>query len=122
VVVSFRRWCPFALTIFFSRHVVYRSEHLENRQHPFWNASPPLDLDLFCNGDLDLALKISVFDWEKDGEHRLLGTSVTTTNNLIKQATNRGNADRSKALEIIDDDGKISGIIVILKAQICANT
>ena len=66
---------------------------------------------------MDLELKISIYDWEKDGKHRLLGTSVTTTNNLMKQETNRGNADRSKALEIVDEDGKISGTIVILKAQ-----
>jgi hypothetical protein len=61
---------------------VYRSEIVMNDLNPVWN-SFQLPLDKFCDGNKDLPLLIEVFDWEKNGKHKSMGSFETTVNSLI---------------------------------------
>lgn len=55
------RWSP-----------VYRSEKIDDNLNPFFNEHM-MSLEELCYCDLDWPLRISIFDWEKSGKHKLIG-------------------------------------------------
>lgn len=62
----------------------YRTEWVKNTLDPLWQ---PFDVPLsaLCGGDRDTnrPLRLQVFDFEKSGEHRLLGEATTTVAELL---------------------------------------
>ncbi|GBG32835.1 Copine-5 [Hondaea fermentalgiana] len=51
---------------------VWESEHILKELNPVWKPVT-LPVQVLCNGDLDRPLKISVFDWNSNGTHVLIG-------------------------------------------------
>jgi hypothetical protein len=61
---------------------VYQSNVVRNDLHPVWNDST-LDLEAVCNGDLDRAMKLSIWDHRRSGKHKHMGELETTVNGLL---------------------------------------
>lgn len=72
--------------------LVYRSKHVKNNLNPRWDPVT-LDLDLLCKGDKEKAVRISVFDHEKNGKHTFMGAVTTDVNLLIAAKTHVGARD-----------------------------
>jgi hypothetical protein len=99
-------------------NTVYRSEHINNHLNPMWKPIS-ISLEELCYGKLDWPLKISVFDHEESGKHRLIGEFETTPVDLQNLKAIRGNADREKAILLGTEDGyKTYGLLCVLKADI----
>jgi Copine/C2 domain len=52
---------------------VYRSPHMKNTLNPDWEPAV-IDLSILCGGDLDLPIKVEVFDHESSGKHKPMGS------------------------------------------------
>eukprot|EP00934_Nitzschia_sp_Nitz4_P007889 Nitzschia sp. Nitz4//scaffold77_size91520//51907//54384//NITZ4_004894-RA/size91520-augustus-gene-0.74-mRNA-1//-1//CDS//3329558003//7879//frame0 len=63
-------------------HPVYRSDPIKNDLNPKWETFS-LSLEQLCNGDKDRPFQLEVFDWEKSGKHRHMGTLQSTVNGLL---------------------------------------
>lgn len=94
---------------------VYRSETIMNKLDPDWNMAT-LQLRTLCGGNLDLPLKVTVFDHESSGKHEYMGEFETTVNGLVTACTN-GAEDNSKAITV-QKRGKAAGVVYILKADV----
>jgi len=64
---------------------VYRSNVVQDNLSPTWD-SAVLELSTLCGGDLDLPLRVSVFDFEKSGKHQLMGQLETSVRGLTQAA------------------------------------
>ena len=71
---------------------VFRSQPMKNTLNPEWDAVV-IDLSILCGGDLDLPIKIDIYDHESSGKHKAMGSvemsvkgmqTAATTNNPIK--------------------------------------
>jgi hypothetical protein len=62
--------------------LVYESVYILNTIEPRW-ASMRIELAALCNGDLDRALKIEIFDRESSGKHQFMGEVLTTVRQLL---------------------------------------
>ncbi|KAL9657419.1 hypothetical protein ABK040_014406 [Willaertia magna] len=62
---------------------VYKSETIMSNLNPLWQ---PLRMPIakLCNGDLQRALKIQVYDWDKYSDDDLIGEVETNTEFLLK--------------------------------------
>ena len=100
-------------------NIVYRSEHIDDNLNPFWR---PLTIGLeeLCYGDLNWPLKVSVFDYNYNGKHGLIGEFETTIGGLQKQISIKGNADRDQAIRLSTEEKayKTYGLIVVLTASV----
>ncbi|GKY98190.1 hypothetical protein MPSEU_000776800 [Mayamaea pseudoterrestris] len=101
---------------------VYRSEYIMNHLNPHWKEFT-MDLEELCYCDLDWPLLIRVFDYQANGNHRVIGSFETTLQLMMNNVSVRGNADRRTAFEILkegEDDNQnlhmTRGLIVIVKA------
>uniref|UniRef100_A0A7S4HVZ5 C2 domain-containing protein n=1 Tax=Odontella aurita TaxID=265563 RepID=A0A7S4HVZ5_9STRA len=65
-------------------NVIYRSNPVIESLKPTWDRAE-VDLETFCNCDLDRAILISVYIFRKRGNHSLLGSFETTPNCLIEK-------------------------------------
>jgi len=88
---------------------VYRSEDIHNNLNPSWNECA-IELAVLCGGDLDLPLKLAVFDHESSGKHTPMGSLQITVNGLL--AANKQN-DGLKLKNL----GKDSGFIFVQQAS-----
>eukprot|EP00542_Grammatophora_oceanica_P000374 CAMPEP_0194058144 /NCGR_PEP_ID=MMETSP0009_2-20130614/65318_1 /TAXON_ID=210454 /ORGANISM="Grammatophora oceanica, Strain CCMP 410" /LENGTH=258 /DNA_ID=CAMNT_0038708153 /DNA_START=77 /DNA_END=850 /DNA_ORIENTATION=- len=79
--------------------VAYRSETIMDNLNPYWKEGS-LSLEALCYGDLEWPLKISVWDWQSKGRHRVIGEVETTIQDIVDHVTQRGNADREGALKL----------------------
>lgn len=61
---------------------VYQSNVVTSDLHPVWNDST-MDLEAVCNGDLDRAMKIILWDHRRSGRHKHMGEFETTVNGLL---------------------------------------
>jgi len=64
---------------------VYRSNTVRSDLNPLWT-SCSLDLEATCQGDLDRALKIIVWDHRRTGKHKMMGECETTLRDLLSAA------------------------------------
>lgn len=53
-------------------NTVYRSETITDNLNPMFKPKT-LSLEELCYCDLDCPLRISIFDWEKNAKHKLIG-------------------------------------------------
>lgn len=110
--VGISKWLP-----------VVRSLHQRNFLNPVWDPFK-IDLEELCNCDLDADIKITIFDWEKDMNHREVGSIQTTVSNLMAKRSRRGNADKKNAIIIRESDDDQSGTapvahLIVLKCDFC---
>jgi hypothetical protein len=61
--------------------LVWRSNVQMNTLNPRWK-EVILPIQLLCNGDTTRPLKIECMDWEKNGQHQLIGSIETTVQDL----------------------------------------
>lgn len=71
---------------------VYQSNVVRNDLHPVWNDAI-LDIEALCNGDLDRAMKINVWDHRRSGKHKFIGEFETTINALVNSKKIDENGD-----------------------------
>lgn len=89
---------------------VYRSEDIHNNLDPEWKETA-MDVAILCGGNLDLPIRLSVFDYESSGKHKAMGDLEVTVNSLIV-ASQKNEALRLKR------KGKDAGSIRVQKAEI----
>jgi len=63
--------------------VVYRSEIIKNTLNPEWKQFS-CEVRALCNGDYDRDLQCTVWDWDSDGSHDLIGIFHTNMRKLTK--------------------------------------
>jgi C2 domain len=99
-------------------NTVYRSEHIDDNLNPYWQPTD-IGLEELCYGDLEWPLKVSVFDHEKNGKHRLIGEFETSVTDLQTRKAVRGNADREQAILLsVEEKFKTYGLLCVLKAEV----
>jgi hypothetical protein len=65
--------------------IVHKSEVLKVNLNPRWIRFTIKVLDL-CNGDIDRDIKIDVYDYNKNGRHKMIGSCSTTVRELEESA------------------------------------
>lgn len=84
---------------------VYRSNVLKNNLSPNWN-EVTLDLEATCNGDLDRAMKIMVWDHRRGGKHKTMGEFETTMRGFL-EAKASGDDFEFAVMKVDKDMGNI---------------
>ena len=98
--------------------VVYRSDKKDDHLNPLWKESGPIDLEWFCDGNPDLELKITLWDYQSRSEDRIVGSiQHVTAQSIIEHVTIAGNGDLTKALKFKNKEKDV-GDLIILKAKI----
>jgi Ca2+-dependent lipid-binding protein len=99
-------------------NTVYRSPTILNNLNPFFDLHV-MSLEELCYCDLDWPLRITIFDWQGNGKHRIIGMIETTVRNLQERISVHGNADREHAYELFKENRTTKrGLVVILKANV----
>lgn len=62
---------------------VHKSEVVKNDLNPKWKPTK-VPLQVICNGDVDRAIRLQVYDWESSGKHELIGECLTSVASLLK--------------------------------------
>lgn len=111
---------PHILT--YQRNTVFRSQYISDHLNPLWDEFT-LSLEELCYGDVNWPMKVTVYDYNRNGVHKEIGVFETTIHELSQRVAERGNADREVAFEIVKDDtdnntAKTRGFIVVLKTEI----
>lgn len=97
---------------------VYRSPTIKNSLEPAWDTAV-IELSKLCGGDLNLPIRINVYDYEKDGKHVLMGVFETSVNGLIKASNNGNTNDTSKAFTMAAKvGGKETGKMIVVQAEV----
>jgi len=71
---------------------VYRSNVAKSNLSPVWT-EVSLDLEATCNGDLDRAMKIIVWDHRKTGKHKAIGEFETTMRGFVESGSDKEQAE-----------------------------
>jgi len=90
-------------------NVVHRSAPIKNNLNPKWNGET-IDLSILCGGNVELPLRLSVFDYESDGKHVLMGETETTVSGLL--------AAKSTSGLKIKKQSSVTGTIAVLEASV----
>lgn len=103
-------------------HVLYRSEIIQNHLNPYWEPFV-LTNNNGSVGDYSLAtanVRISVYDDNGMKAPRLIGQLETTLTQLSQQISQRGNADRERAMPLYreGETEKTRGWLVVLQASV----
>jgi len=97
----------------FKWNTVYRSDVVKDNLNPSWKVGT-IDLSTLCLGDLDAPLMLTVFDYEKSGQHIYMGQVETTVNSMKSSQGQAGfvlmNKKGKKVGELIMVDVELSGI------------
>eukprot|EP01117_Protostelium_nocturnum_P007696 TRINITY_DN2763_c0_g2_i1.p1 TRINITY_DN2763_c0_g2~~TRINITY_DN2763_c0_g2_i1.p1 ORF type:complete len:653 (-),score=196.44 TRINITY_DN2763_c0_g2_i1:37-1812(-) len=65
--------------------VVHKSETIKNTLDPHW-VPFEISIQTLCNGDTNKELTVEVFDWNRSGNHELIGYFTTTAHELSTSA------------------------------------
>ncbi len=90
-------------------NVVHRSEKIKNSLNPKWKEET-IDLSVLCGGNVDLPLRLSIYDYESNGKHVPMGEVETSVSGLIS-------ASKSSGLKIVNK-GTVSGTILVHVASV----
>lgn len=71
------------------RSSVYRSDVVRSNLNPKWD-EVTLSLEAACNGDMDRALKVVVWDHRRSGKHKLMGEFETNMERIHDAANTTG--------------------------------
>jgi len=66
-----------------SYSVCHKTETIKNTLNPNWKHIR-VPARVLCNGDYDRTLKLTVYDWNKNGSHSLIGSFTTSLNQLLR--------------------------------------
>lgn len=95
---------------------VYRSNVLRGDLNPKW-CETELNLEATCNGDLDRAMKVVVFDHRKSGKHKFIGEFEASIRLFVQAKENGGDVDEDVAFTLRKQEKKV-GNVLVLKAKI----
>lgn len=95
---------------------VYRSNALRGDLNPLWTGTT-LDLEATCNGDLDRAMKLVVWDHRKSGKHKQMGEFETTMQGFI-DATLEHQGAQDLGFTLVSKGEKEVGTIQVLEASV----
>jgi len=95
---------------------VYRSNVLRADLNPLWTGTT-LDLEATCNGDLDRAMKLIVWDHRKSGKHKQMGEFETTVQGFIDSTLEHQGA-QDLGFTLVSQGGKEVGTIQVLEATV----
>lgn len=100
------------LSLVLCRHSIYRSNVVRSNLNPKWD-EVTLSLEAACNGDLDRAIKVVVWDHRRSGKHKSMGEFETNMERIHDAANISG--VNFFTLRLHDKD---VGKITVLKADI----
>ena len=98
---------------------VFRSKHIDNDLNPQWEEMD-ISMNKLCQGDKNAPILISVYDWEKSGKHKSMGSFETSVTALIQSVVPAGTGkslDTSKAYSLAKS-GKTYGRVVVTWAKV----
>uniref|UniRef100_A0A7S1D519 C2 domain-containing protein n=2 Tax=Cyclophora tenuis TaxID=216820 RepID=A0A7S1D519_CYCTE len=95
---------------------VYRSNVIKSNLNPKWDATE-LDLEVTCNGDLNRAMKVVVYDHRKGGKHKEMGEFETSMGRFIEAKNDGGDVNEDRGFTLQRNE-RIVGQICILQASI----
>ncbi len=105
------------MKIFRNKRVkVYQSNVVRSDLSPVWNEAT-LDLEAICNGDLDRAMKVVIWDHRRSGKHKMLGELETTVQGLVN-ASGTANTDDPISFSVQRQDNKVTGRCEVMRASI----
>lgn len=81
-----------------------------------WNEAT-LDLEAICNGDLDRAMKVVIWDHRRSGKHKQLGELETSVHGLVNACSTLGD-EEPISFPVHRSDNKISGQVEIMVANL----
>ena len=87
------------------RMSVYRSNVVKGSLNPNWS-EVELDLEATCNGDLDRAMKVMVWDHRRGGKHKTMGEFETTMRGFL-EAMNSGDGFEFSLMKVDKDMGSV---------------
>jgi C2 domain len=101
---------------------VFRSQYINDHLNPLWDEFT-LSLEELCYGDINWPMKITVYDYNRNGTHKEIGGFETSIHEMSQRVAIRGNADREVAFELLKEDtnnnnARTSGLVVVLQADI----
>ena len=79
-------------TFCFFRVKVYRSNVARHDLKPIWNEAQ-LDIEAICNGDINRAMKIVLWDHRRSGKHKHIGEFETTIQGLLNAKEKDANGE-----------------------------
>jgi hypothetical protein len=106
----------------YQRNTVFRSQYINDHLNPLWDEFS-FSLEELCYGDVNWPIKVTVFDYNRNGVHKEIGVFETTIQEMSQRVAVRGNADREVAYELSNEDtntntAKTCGFIVVLQTEI----
>ena len=100
---------------------VYRSNVVKHSVNPQWNPVN-LDLDAACNGDLERAMKVIVWDHKRSGKHKFLGECETTLQAFAAAGEEEGEQEQQQQGEMdgfeLLRDSKLVGRLHVVSASL----
>ena len=97
---------------------MYRSAYITDNLNPYFKQHT-LSLEELCYCDLEWPLRITIYDWNKNGKHRNIGKFEANVKELQSRESRNGNADREVAFELFKEGRDTKrGLIVVLKADV----
>uniref|UniRef100_A0A669QYJ9 Copine-8 n=1 Tax=Phasianus colchicus TaxID=9054 RepID=A0A669QYJ9_PHACC len=63
--------------------ICHKTEVMRNTLNPVWPAFA-IPVRALCNGDYDRAIKVEVYDWDRDGSHDFIGEFTTSYRELAR--------------------------------------
>ncbi|XP_068029654.1 copine-5-like isoform X5 [Anomalospiza imberbis] len=63
--------------------ICHKTEVVRNTLNPVW-AAFAIPVRALCNGDHDRAIKVEVYDWDRDGSHDFIGEFTTSYRDLAR--------------------------------------
>nr|XP_056723700.1 copine-5 [Euleptes europaea] len=63
--------------------ICHKTEVVKNTLNPVWQ-SFSIPVRALCNGDYDRAIKVEVYDWDRDGSHDFIGEFTTSYRELAR--------------------------------------
>jgi len=106
--------------------LIHRSDTIKNHLNPMWEEEE-LNMETFCDNELDKFIKIELWDYQTNGKHRCMGEVETTASDIVTRKTMRGNGDKTRSLMFqrkfkpqgVDGDDNLGvGDLIVLHAQI----
>jgi hypothetical protein len=94
---------------------VYRSNAVRRDLNPLWTGTS-LDLEATCNGDLDRAMKVIVWDHRRTGKHKQMGEFETTMRGFVEACQDQDTQD--VGFTLINKNDKEVGTVQVLDATI----
>jgi len=90
-------------------NIVHRSDKIKNSLNPKWKEEE-IELSTLCGGNVDLPLRLAIFDYESSGNHISMGEIETSVNKLLEAKGNSGLKIKNK--------GSVSGTIAVHVASV----